>query len=162
MFLKSHFGTIITTVLSLFMGLVMAISVAIVDHLGLTWTVIFKLWAEIFFIIFVVSLFIPYNSWGDWFANLFGLKSGSLAFNLVQGIIPSAILNTFNTFICSGQSIFYNPQIPQAARMQTWLHGCFHDWLTFFIISYLASFVAVWLGTKTATAILGKPETNNL
>ncbi len=154
MFLKNHFGTIITTVLALFMGLVMAISVAVVDHLGLVWTVLFKLWSEIFFIVFTVSLFLPYNRWGDWFAGLFGLKQGTIGFKLVQGLIPSAVLNTFNTCICSGQSIFYNPAIPRALRMQTWLQGCVHDWLIFFIISYLASFVAVWLGTKVAKAIL--------
>lgn len=160
MFFKSHFGTIITAVLALVMGLIMSISVAIIDKLGLTWTVLFKLWAEIFFIVFVASLFIPYNSWGDWFAGLFGLKKGTIAFKLVQGIIPSAILNTFNTCICSGQSIFYNPAIPQAARMQIWINGCLHDWIICFIISYIASFIAVWIGTKTATAILGSPEPN--
>ncbi|MBA1392917.1 hypothetical protein EQ500_03380 [Lactobacillus sp. XV13L] len=157
MFLKSHFGTIITAVLALVMGFIMAVAVALVDRLGLTWTVIFKLWGEIFFIVFVVSLFIPYNNWGDKFAGMFGLKKGTTAFKLVQAIIPSAILNTFNTLVCSGQSIFYNPAIPQAARMQTWVNGCLHDWLIFFIISYAASFIAVWIGTKTATAVLGAP-----
>ncbi|WP_297815060.1 hypothetical protein [uncultured Lactobacillus sp.] len=158
MFLKSHFGTIITTVLSLIMGLVMAIAVALVDNLGMNWTVIFKLWAEIFMIVFMVSLFVPYNDWGNWLANAVGLKEGTVGFNLVQAIIPSAILNTFNTLICSGQSIFYNSAIPQAARMQTWINGCLHDWLIFFIVSYFASFIAVWAGTRVATMILGKPE----
>ncbi|BDR59877.1 hypothetical protein [Lactobacillus xylocopicola] len=162
MFLKSHFGTIITAILALVMGFIMAIAVILVDQLGLTWTVLFKLWAEIFFIVFVVSLFIPYNSWGDRFAQLLGLKPGTLSFKLVQAIIPSAILNTFNTLICSGQSIFYNAEIPQSIRMQTWINGWTHDWLIFFIISYLASFVAVWVGTKTATVILGKPASRSI
>ncbi|CCI82357.1 hypothetical protein [Lactobacillus hominis] len=124
----------------------------------MNWTVIFKLWAEIFMIVFVISLFVPYNDWGNWLAKLFHLKEGTVSFNLVQALIPSAVLNTFNTLICSGQSIFYNPAIPQAARMQTWINGCVHDWLIFFVVSYFASFIAVWAGTRVATMILGKPE----
>ncbi|WP_276804186.1 hypothetical protein [Lactobacillus hominis] len=42
--------------------------------------------------------------------------------------------------------------------MQTWINGCMHDWLIFFVVSYFASFIAVWAGTRVATMILGKPE----
>lgn len=150
MFFKDHFGTILTSVLSLVMGLIMAIAVALVNHLPFVWTTIFQLTGEIFLIVFVVSLFIPYNAWGNWLAGLFHLKQGTVGFALVQGIIPSVVLNTFNTFICVGQSIFYNPQIPQAARMGAWWHACISTWWIFFLVSYVASFLAVWLGKKVA------------
>lgn len=99
-------------------------------------------------IVFVFSLFIPYNAWGDWFAGLFHLKEGSLAFKLVQGIIPSVVLNSSNTFICTAASIFYNEAIPKAARMSAYLDGCKKAWLPCFVVSYIASFAAVWLGSK--------------
>lgn len=150
MFFKSHFGTIVISVLSLFMGLVMALAVIIVNHLPMVWTQIFQLWAEIFWIVFVVSLFIPYNAWGDGLAKLFHLKEGSTAFALVQAIIPSVILNSFNTFICVGQSIFYNHEIPQVARMSIWWNSSISTWWIFFLVSYVASFIAVWLGKTIA------------
>lgn len=79
MFYKSHFGTILTTVLSMFMGVVMACFIIFLNHLPFNWVNLFELTAEISLIVFVFSLFIPYNAWGDWFAGLFHLKEGSLA-----------------------------------------------------------------------------------
>ena len=78
------------------------------------------------------------------------MKEGAVAFKLVQGIIPSAVLNTLNTFICTGASIFYNESIPKAARMTAYLNGCKEAWIPCFIVSYIASFAAVWLGKKVA------------
>ncbi|RVU73908.1 hypothetical protein [Lactobacillus xujianguonis] len=157
MFFKEHFGTVLTSVLSLVMGLFMGIAVIIVNHLPFVWTQLFQLWAEIFMIVFVVSLFVPYNAWGDWLAGkVFDLKEGTVGFALVQGIIPSVILNTFNTFICVGQSIFYNPTIPQAARMGIWWHSCISTWWIFFVVSYIASYIAVWIGKFVATHYVKK------
>ena len=136
MFFKSHFCTVLTSVLSIFMGLVMALCVIFLNHLPLTWVTIFELWAEIFWIVFIVSMFVPYNKWGDKFASLFHLKEGTVAFALVQGIIPSVVLNSFNTFICTAASIFYNPEIPQAARMNAYIHGSLTAWIPCFIVSY--------------------------
>lgn len=150
MFYKSHFGTILTTVLSMFMGVVMACFIIFLNHLPFNWVNLFELTAEISLIVFVFSLFIPYNAWGDWFAGLFHLKEGSLAFKLVQGIIPSVVLNSSNTFICTAASIFYNEAIPKAARMSAYLDGCKKAWLPCFVVSYIASFAAVWLGSKVA------------
>lgn len=150
MFYKSHFGTILTTVLSLFMGLVMAIFIIFLNHLLFTWVNLFELTAEINLIVFVASLFIPYNAWGAWFAGLFHLKEGTVAYSLVEGIIPSVVLNTLNTFICTGASIFYNEAIPKAARMTAYLNGCKEAWIPCFIVSYIASFAAVALGKKVA------------
>lgn len=150
MFYKSHFGTILTSVLSMFMGLVMAIFIIFLNHLPFNWVNLFELTAEINLIVFFFSLFIPYNVWGDWFAGLFHLQEGTVAFKLVQGIIPSAALNTLNTFICTGASIFYNESIPKAARMTAYLNGCKEAWIPCFIVSYIASFAAVWLGKKVA------------
>lgn len=150
MFYKSHFGTILTTVLSMFMGVVMACFIIFLNHLPFNWVNLFELTAEISLTVFVFSLFIPYNAWGDWFAGLFHLKEGSLAFKLVQGIIPSVVLNSANTFICTAASIFYNEAIPKAARMSAYLDGCKKAWLPCFVVSYIASFAAVWLGSKVA------------
>lgn len=69
MFYKSHFGTILTSVLSMFMGLVMAIFIIFLNHLPFNWVNLFELTAEINLIVFFFSLFIPYNAWGDWFAG---------------------------------------------------------------------------------------------
>ncbi|MFK3587099.1 hypothetical protein OCH80_01610 [Lactobacillus sp. 23-2] len=150
MFYKSHFGTILTTVLSMFMGVVMACFIIFLNHLPFNWVNLFELTAEISLIVFVCSLFIPYNAWGDWFAGLFHLKEGSLAFKLVQGIIPSVVLNSANTFICTAASIFYNEAIPKAARVSVYLDGCKKAWFPCFVVSYIASFAAVWLGSKVA------------
>ncbi|MGM9911607.1 MAG: ATPase [Lacticaseibacillus absianus] len=120
------------------------------NHLPFNWVNLFELTAEISLIVFVFSLFIPYNAWGDWFAGLFHLKEGSLAFKLVQGIIPSVVLNSANTFICTAASIFYNEAIPKAARVSAYLDGCKKAWLPCFVVSYIASFAAVWLGSKVA------------
>lgn len=150
MFYKSHFGTILTTVLSMFMGVVMACFIIFLNHLPFNWVNLFELTAEISLIVFVFSLFIPYNAWGDWFAGLFHLKEGSLAFKLVQGIIPSVVLNSANTFICTAASVFYNEAIPKAARMSAYLDGCKKAWFPCFVVSYIASFAAVWLGSKVA------------
>ena len=65
MFFKEHFGTVLTSVLAIVMGLVMAITVILINHMPFTWIQLFELWAEIFMIVFVVSLFIPYNDWGN-------------------------------------------------------------------------------------------------
>ncbi|WP_271026230.1 hypothetical protein [Lactobacillus delbrueckii] len=38
-------------------------------------------------------------------------------------------MNTLNTFICTGASIFYNESIPKAARMTAYLNGCKEAWI---------------------------------
>ncbi|MDD6386443.1 hypothetical protein [Lactobacillus equicursoris] len=53
-------------------------------------------------------------------------------------------------FICTAASIFYNEAIPKAARMSAYLDGCKKAWIPCFVVSYIASFAAVWLGSKVA------------
>lgn len=134
----------------MFMGVVMACFIIFLNHLPFNWVNLFELTAEISLIVFVFSLFIPYNAWGDWFADLFHLQEGTVTFKLVQGIIPSVVLNSANTFICTAASIFYNEAIPKAARMGAYLDGCKKAWIPCFVVSYIASFAAVWLGSKVA------------
>ncbi|BDR59890.1 hypothetical protein [Lactobacillus xylocopicola] len=157
MFYKSHFGTVLTSVLALFMGLVMAMFIIVLNALPFNWVNLFELTAEINLIVFVVSLFVPYNAWGDWFANLFPVQTDSPLFKLLQALIPSIVLNSCNTLICTGTSIFYHDAIPKAARMTVYLQSCAKAWLPCFIVSYFASFIGVWLGKTIAQKFVPTP-----
>ncbi len=128
----------------------MAIFIIILNKLQFNWVNLFELTAEVNLIVFIVSMFVPYNAWGNWFAGLFHFRKGTIAFKLVQGIIPSIFLNSFNTFICTGTSIFYNAEISKSVRMSVYISSCEKAWIPCFIVSYIASFAAVWLGSRVA------------
>lgn len=147
---KDHFGCVLTTVLSIVMGFIMAIAVVIVDSLEFNFSVVFKIMAMITFVVLVTSIFVPYVKWGNKSAELIGLKPGSIGYKLAAGIIPSLILNTANTLIVSGANIFFNEVIPAEAQFSAWVHGIRKDWLICFIVSYFAAFVAEAVGKWAA------------
>ena len=115
--LKTHYGETLLLILSLVMGLIMAVAVILLDGIALNISNIFKIWAMISLVIILVSIFLPYKDWSAAFCRRLGLKEGTLAWKLTDGIIPSLVLNTFNTAIVSGANIFYNEAIPASEQM---------------------------------------------
>ena len=102
------------------------------------------------FVVLTVSIFVPYVKWGYASAAALHLKEGTIGFKLVAGIIPSLILNTFNTVIVSGASIMYSETIPAAAQTGIWIEAIIHDWPICLVVSYIAAFAAEAIGKKVA------------
>lgn len=153
--LKSHYGETLLLVLALVMGLLMAIAVILLDGIPFNISNIFKIWAMISLVIILVSIFIPYKSWSAAFCRRLGLRDGTLAWKLTDGVIPSLILNTFNTAIVSGTNIFYNEAIPASQQMGEWVNGFIRDWPITFVISYFAAFAAEYCGKLAADKYAG-------
>lgn len=147
---KNHFGETVTVVLAIIMGLIMAFAVIVIDHLAINFSTVFQIWSMITLVILLVSIVIPYKSWSAHFTVLLHLQDGSVAHRMVDNILPSLILNTFNTVIVSATSIFFNEAIPTSEQVGLWLHGIIHDWPITFVISYLAAFIAEAVGKCVA------------
>lgn len=157
MFLKDHFGAIVTNVVALIMGLFMALTAIFLDHLALNWVNLFKIWATIVLVIILVSWLVPYVKWGNALAGLFGLKSNGLGFSLISGLVPALLFNTICSLLVSATNIFYNPVIPQAVRMSIWINGFLRDFLPMLVVSYFAAFIAQAIGVRLAKKfVLGK------
>ena len=147
---KDHYGETLLVVLSIVMGLIMAVAVIIVDHIAFNFSNLFKIWSMITMVVLLASIFIPYKAWSARFTGLFGLREGSPGYKLVDGIVPSLILNTLNTVIVSAANVLYNEAIPRAEQMPIWIEGILHDWPITFVVSYFAAFVAEWCGKQVA------------
>lgn len=150
MMFKNHYGETITVVLSVVMGFIMAFAVIAVDRLKLNFSNVFQIWAMVTLVILLVSMVIPYKAWSARFTALFHLHEGSISYRLVDNVLPSLILNTFNTTIVSATSIFFNEAIPASEQAGVWLQGIIHDWPITFVISYFAAFVAEAAGKMAA------------
>lgn len=151
--LKDHYGETLLLVLSLVMGLLMAIAVTLLDGVPFNLSNLFKIWAMITLVIILVSIFLPYKTWSAAFCRKLGCKSGTLCWKLADGIVPSLILNTFNTFVVSAANIFYNEAIPPSEQFGHWIHGCLRDWPITLVISYFVSYVAEYCGKLAADKI---------
>jgi len=150
MMFRDHFGETVTVVLSLVMGFIMAFAVIVVDHLELHFSNVFSIWAMVTLVILLVSIIIPYKKWSAAFTSLFHLPKGSIGYRIVDNILPSVILNTFNTVVVSAANILYNETIPESVQIGIWLQGILHDWPITFVVSYLAAFVAEAAGKYVA------------
>jgi len=150
MMFRSHFGETVTVVLALVMGLVMALSIIMIDHLSFHFSNVFRIWAMVTLVILLVSILVPYKDWSARFTGLICKNQGNLPCKLVENILPSLILNTCNTVIVSAANILYNESIPVELRLDEWTQGIIHDWPITFVISYLAAFVAEALGKAVA------------
>ena len=153
--LKTHYGETLLLILSLVMGLIMAVAVILLDGIALNISNIFKIWAMISLVIILVSIFLPYKDWSAAFCRRLGLKEGTLTWKLTDGIIPSLVLNTFNTAIVSGANIFYNEAIPASEQTELWVQGFVRDWPVTFVISYIAAFIAEYCGKLAADKYAG-------
>lgn len=147
---KNHYTETLLVVLSIVMGLIMAISVIIIDGLGFNFSTVFSNWSMITMVVLLTSIFVPYKAWSARFVRLFKVREGSLLWKLIDGIIPSLVLNTLNTVIVAAANILYNEAIPVEAQVPAWISGVVHDWPITFVISYFAAFVAEWCGKKVA------------
>ena len=150
MMFKSHYGETVTVTLAIVMGFLMSLAVIVVDHLPFHFGNVFSIWAMITLVILLVSILIPYK---DWSGRLTGriCKKGTIAYTLIDNILPSLILNTFNTVIVSAANILYNEAIPVDLRMGEWTQGILRDWPVTFVISYFAAFIAEAAGKWVAS-----------
>ena len=153
--LKDHYTETTVLVLALVMGMLMAIAVILLDGVPINISNIFKIWAMISLVIILVSIFIPYKSWSVAICRRLGLKENTLAWKLADGVLPSLILNTFNTTIVSAANIFYNEAIPASQQMSDWVNGFIRDWPITFLISYFVAFAAEYCGKLTADKYAG-------
>lgn len=150
MYLKNHTGLVVMLVIAWVMGLIMTFAALVIDKLPWNYSNLFKIWAMIAHAILLVSLFVPYKTWGDSLAKLCGCKAETVPYKLVSGIVPSLVLNTFITVLVSAANILYNPMIPADVQFQSWISGMLHDWPITLVVSYLASFIAEFVGVKVA------------
>lgn len=150
MMFKTHFGETVTVVLAIVMGFIMAFAVIVADQLELNFSNVFQIWSMVTLVILLVSVVIPYKKWSARFTALFHLPEGSIAYQMMDNILPSLILNTFNTVIVSATSVFFNEAIPASEQVGVWLSGIVHDWPITFVVSYLAAFMAEAVGKFVA------------
>ena len=150
---KSHYGETVTVVLALVMGFIMSLAVIAVDHLPLHFGNVFSIWAMITLVILLVSILIPYKDWSGRLTKKVCGDEGSVAYKLIDNILPSLILNTFNTVIVSAANVLFNEAIPVELRTGEWTQGILHDWLITFVISYVAAFIAEAAGKWVADRV---------
>ena len=67
--LKTHYGETLLLILSLVMGLIMAVAVILLDGIALNISNVFKIWAMISLVIILVSIFLPYKDWSAAFCR---------------------------------------------------------------------------------------------
>lgn len=147
---KNHFGETVIIVLAIVMGLIMSVTSAVVNHLALNFSNVFKLWAMITLVILLASILIPYKEWSAKITGVIIDNKKSFLYKLADNILPSLILNTCNTVIVSGANILYNEAIPADVQLEKWIEGIIHDWPIMFIVSYLAAFIAEAVGIWVA------------
>lgn len=150
MFFKDHFGMVVGTIIALVMGLIMSIASLIVDSLPMNFSMFFKNWGSITLVVLLVSIVIPCSVLGEKFAAALKCKPGSIAGILIANIIPSLIINTFNTLIVSAVNIFYNNAIPAELQFSAWMAAVVHDWPIMFVVSYIAALIAQKIGVAVA------------
>lgn len=147
---KNHFGETVIIVLAIVMGFIMSLAVIFIDHVSFNGANIFKIWSMITMVILLVSIFVPYKKWSGKLTGLICTDQASIAYKLIDNILPSLILNTCNTLIVSAANIFYNESIPTELWISDWLHGIMRDWPITFIISYFVAFIAEAIGKWVA------------
>ena len=150
MMFKSHYGVTVTVVLALVMGFLMSLAAIVIDHLAFNFSNVFSIWAMITLVILLVSIFVPYKDWSGSLTRKVCKDENSLGYKLIDNVLPSLILNTFNTVIVSAANSLCNEAIPAELRMAEWTHGMLHDWPITFVISYLAAFIAEAAGKRVA------------
>ena len=77
-------GHFITVVLSLVMGLIMAVTAIVVDHLPFNYGNVFSIWAMITLVILLVSIFIPYKDWSGKLTGMVCRDEGSILYKLID------------------------------------------------------------------------------
>ena len=155
---KTHFGETVVVVLSIVMGLIMAVSSLIVEGHAINPSSVFRVWSMITMVILLISIFIPFKDWSDRLMITFGIKENTLAHKLAGNILPTLILNTMITLVVSAGNIFYNTAIPEAEQLTVWINSVIHDWPITLVISYFAAFIAEWCGVKVAERFVGKEK----
>lgn len=154
MFLKNHFGAIVTVILSIIMGAAMSLAAVVWDHMAFNFSNVYKVWSMITLTVLMASLVFPYKMWGDRFGRLLSLKEGTVIYKAVTALVPTLILNTCNTLLVVGANVFYNPEIPSELQRHAYAAGVLHDWPFMLVVSYFISFLAEAAGTAYAKKII--------
>lgn len=154
MFLKNHFGAIVTVILSIIMGAAMSLAAVVWDHMEFNFSNVYKVWSMITLTVLMASLVLPYKMWGDRIGRLLSLREGTVIYKAVTALVPTLILNTCNTLLVVGANVFYNPEIPAELQPHAYISGVLHDWPFMLVISYCISFLAEAVGTAYAKKII--------
>lgn len=154
---EKRFGRTVTLIMSLIMGIIMAFAAIVVNKLPFSLPVLFRSILCSFLVALVLGLLIPLKPLGDKLASAFSLRERTLPFELVSNLVPSLVINTFNTVIMSGINILPNASIPEPARVQVWIGAILSSMGIMFIVSYIASFIAQKFAVRAAMQICPPP-----
>ncbi len=142
MFFKNHFGMVVSLIIALILSLLMATAAIFWNHLDFSIELWIKNWGSAFLTIMLVTLILPVKIWGDKLAAAIKLKPRTLPFGLVSNIVPTLFYNTAATLVLVGVNVTFTAPFYWAAVA--------HDWLFFFIFSYVVSLIAEALAVKVA------------
>jgi len=157
-----QFGRVVTVIMALIMGVVMAIAAIVVNRQPFSPPLLIRNILCSSLIALVLGLLIPLKPLGDRLASAFSLRERTLPFELVSNLVPSLVINTFNTVIISGINILPNANIPEPARMNVWISAIFSSIGIMFVVSYIASFIAQKFAVKAAMRICPPSGPNGL
>ena len=105
---KSHHDMIVNATLAFLMGFFMGVSILLIEHTPINWVSLVTIWAKITFVVTVILMVLPVGSWGSSFAELCKCKNGSIAYTLVENLVPTFIINTVLAAVVPALGIFYN------------------------------------------------------
>lgn len=155
-FFKSHHDLIVNVTLAFLMGFFMGVSILLIEHTPINWVSLMTIWAKISLVVTIVLMLLPVGSWGGSLAKLCKCRSGSIAYTLVENLVPTFIINTVLAAVVPALGIFYNDAIPADQRMSQWKAAFFGGWLLTFIISYFFGLFSAKVGGKIADKIVGE------
>ena len=147
---------IVNATLAFLMGFFMGVSILLIEHTPINWVSLVTIWAKITLVVTTILMVLPVGSWGSRFAELCRCKKGSIAYTLVENLVPTFIINTVLAAVVPALGIFYNDAIPADQRMSQWKAAFLGGWLLTFIISYFFGLFSAKLGGKIADRTIGE------
>lgn len=118
---KDHYSETVVVVLAIVMGIIMAIAAIIIDGSDFNFGNIFKIWAMVTLVILLVSIFVPYKAWSEALLRKLRITENSFWYKVLDGIIPTLVLNTVITVFVSAANILFNESIPEDIRTMHWI-----------------------------------------
>ena len=163
-FYKNHFGMIVSSVIAIFVSLIMSTSAIIVDHLTFSIPLWIKNWGTAFLVITICGMVFPMTNWSFALGRKLGLKPETLPHVLLENTIATLIFNLFATLVLAGVNIFGNAEIagaiagghlPFNSVGEMYVKTVLHDLPIMFVISFIAAFFITKLAIAVAKKSLG-------